>query len=133
MTKLAFRLGGGIAIALGSFGCTTLPRASSPSTEEVDALADVELTEAEQAEVDEGAAVAQADAQRPSSTEVTWVHNGQNIQLAKNPAVAPVTASMIKLDKREALRLAKHAEGKLPQAERDAPPRGLSKADVAKD
>jgi hypothetical protein len=134
MTKRAWGLGWVVAVlAVGSFGCSTLPRAGQPSSstsEGEDMLADVELTEAEQAQV----AAADAPVQRENSVDVSWKSNGKHIQLAKNPQVQPVTASMIRLDKRDALRLAKDAtESKRGEKASDAPPRGLTKVDVAKD
>jgi hypothetical protein len=98
MTKRAWILGVIAASAVLSTGCSTLPRANAGGAgevEEVDMLADVELTDSEAAAV----AVAPAP-QRENSTEVSWTPNGKNIQLAKLPKVQPVTASMLTLDKR---------------------------------
>jgi hypothetical protein len=97
MTKRAWILGVVAVSAVLSTGCSTLPRAHSAGggeVEEVDMLADVELTETE------AAAVVEPARQRENSTEVAWTPNGKNIQLAKLPKVQPVTASMLSIDKR---------------------------------
>jgi hypothetical protein len=94
MTKRAWILGVVAVSAVLSAGCSTLPRARSGEVEEVDMLADVELTETE------AAAVVEPARQRENSTEVSWTPSGKNIQLAKLPKVQPVTASMLSLDKR---------------------------------
>lgn len=94
MTKRAWILGVVAVSTVLSTGCSTLPRARSGEVEEVDMLADVELTDVE------AAAVVEPAHQRENSTEVAWTPSGRNIQLAKLPKVQPVTASMLTLDKR---------------------------------
>ena len=96
MTKRSWILGMVALSAVLSAGCSTLPRAHTAGdgdVEEVDMLADVELTDAE------AAAVVAPAAQRENSTEVSWTPNGKNIQLAKLPSitlawVSNTTASM---------------------------------------
>jgi hypothetical protein len=125
MTQRAWLLGVVAASAMFSTACSTLPRAHDATVEEVDALAGVELTEAEQAALAD-APVASDPVQPENSTEVSWQPNGKNIQLAKLPPVTPVTASMLQLDKRSIL-LAP------PQAAKtdEAPTRGRYKAPPA--
>lgn len=129
MTQRAWILGVVAASAILSTGCSTLPRAREASVEDVDMLADVELSEAEQAALDD-APVAAAPAQRENSTEVSWKPNGKNIQLAKLPPVTPVTASMLQLDKRARL-LAPAPKGATTDAA--APARGRHKSSPAKE
>lgn len=123
-------------LAAGSFGCTTLRRAGSPtSTEEVDMLADVELTEQEAAD----AAPAEPSKAGPTgarSVDVAWTPSGKHIQLAKLPPVKPVTASMLSLGKRpggpDGSAPPRAARGDASRLESEAPPRGLAKSDLSK-
>ena len=131
MTKRAWILGVVAVSAILSTGCSTLPSsrdARAASVEEVDVLADVELTDAERAGLADAPVAAP---QRENSTEVSWQPNGKNIQLAKLPPVAPVTASMLQLDKRAVL-LAP-AQAKKTEGEGEVPTRGRHKSSPAKE
>ncbi len=119
MTKRSWILGLVAVSAVLSTGCSTLPRARSGEVEEVDMLADVELTETEAAT----AGIVVPAAQRENSTEVAWTPSGKNIQLAKLPKVRPVTASMLSLDKRAPLL----SPAQAAKTDTSLPPRGLSK------
>lgn len=135
MTKRAWILGVVAVSATLSSGCSTLPSARGAheaSVEEVDVLADVELSDAERAGLADGGL---ADApvgpvQRENSTEVSWQPNGKNIQLAKLPPVTPVTASMLQLDKRAVLLTPAQAK---KTGEGDATTRGRHKSSPAKE
>lgn len=117
MTKRSWILGVVALSAVLSAGCSTLPRARSGEVEEVDMLADVELTDVE------AAAVVEPARQRENSTEVAWTPNGKNIQLTKLPKVQPVTASMLTLDKRIPLL----APPQAAKSDAGTAPRSLSK------
>lgn len=135
MTKRAWILGVVAVSATLSSGCSTLPStrgAHEASVEEVDVLADVELTDEERATLADGglADAPVASAQRENSTEVSWQPNGKNIQLAKLPPVTPVTASMLQLDKRAVLLTPAQAK---KTGEGDAPTRGRHKSSPAKE
>jgi hypothetical protein len=99
-------------------GCTTMRRASAPgeviATEEVDPLEGVELDENE-------TVAAPAAPTQPGTVDVAWTDNGTNIQLVKLPKVRPVTASMLTLDKPNAVDFGKTAPAS------DVPPRGTRK------
>ncbi len=143
MAKRSWTLGLVVAVlAVGSFGCTTLRRAGNPtSVEEVDMLADVELTEQEVADAAPAPppAAGKAGLAESRGVDVAWTPSGKNIQLAKLPPVKPVTASMLSLGKRPgrdgSLAPLTARDGARPDAgrlESDAPPRGLAKSDPSK-
>jgi len=117
-------LGATFAVATG---CTTLRRSSSPgqvvSVEESDALAGVELDGAEMAVASAPGSTSQPGKTQPGAVEVAWTDNGKNIQLVKLPKVQPVTASMLTLDKGNAMTFGKAS----PAPAGDLPPRGTRK------
>jgi hypothetical protein len=129
MTQRAWILKVVAVSAILSTGCSTLPRAREASAaEEVDMLADVQLSASERAAIDE-APGAGGPAQRENSTEISWQPNGKNIQLAKLPPVTPVTASMLQLDKRNRLL----APGPKAAADEAPPARGRHKSSPGKE
>ena len=117
-------LGATFAVATG---CTTMRRSSTPgevvSVEESDALAGVELNDAEMAMASRPVSKTQSGKTQPGAVEVAWTDNGKNIQLVKLPKVKPVTASMLTLDKANAMTFGKAS----PAPAGDLPPRGTRK------